>query len=401
LSARRIRVPKIFLPTVLLAGVALVAGVLAAAPGQAATPIGTPTPTGTWSPTPSGPLTTPTRPATSTPPATSLSPTMSASCPTKPTLPVEIPGTPIKTYDFEDGTVQGWYTAGGASVANSTEVAEGGSHSLRVDGLTASNSARTMVSGFGGYGWYKVTAKVRIGGNGPATRIALRPLDADATIPGSAQVTGSGWTTLTAYLRPGVFYVDTFCGSTPGWSQPADAGLSLVIDQTTCGPATGPLASTVFVDSVTVDSVPRETPPPGVTPTPTPTAGATGPIPAPAVSSCPTPPITTTPVAGTCTVHYVDNPWPGAHQATVTIDNLTTVDKPTWTLTWDFGDDQKITNLWSAAYEQVGRHLALHSLSYTPLHAKSSVVLGFIATAPGSLTRPGNVLLDGQPCTLV
>jgi endo-1,4-beta-xylanase len=47
--------------------------------------------------------------------------------------------TVIKTSDFEDGTVQGWALRGTVeTVANSTTVAHGGTHSLSITGRTAS-----------------------------------------------------------------------------------------------------------------------------------------------------------------------------------------------------------------------------------------------------------------------
>jgi len=113
--------------------------------------------------------------------------------------------------------------------------------------------------------------------------------------------------------------------------------------------------------------------------------------------------VVTPPPGSTCTVHYDDNRyWPGGRQVNVTIDNLTTVTKYSWTLTWDFNDDQQITQMWSSTYQQAGRHLTVRSPSFGGLPAMGSVNLGFISRSPGGATvLPGNVMLDGQICTLV
>src|SRR5215475_584196 len=114
----------------------------------------------------------------------------------------------IAQYDFEDGSTQGWTSFNGASApANSTDVAQSGTHSL----LTTTNS-----SGAGGPGIqltnlvpgasYQITAFVRLTSGTTATNANLTMKRSDASNPscsggtcfdtiGNFQVpvTDSGW----------------------------------------------------------------------------------------------------------------------------------------------------------------------------------------------------------------
>src|SRR5690348_9190372 len=72
--------------------------------------------------------------------------------------------TTIINSDFEDGTTQGWGVFGGGVVANSTDVAHGGTHSLLITGRTAGfNGPSINVLGSITKGaTYQVTAWVRL-----------------------------------------------------------------------------------------------------------------------------------------------------------------------------------------------------------------------------------------------
>src|SRR5262249_18851844 len=77
------------------------------------------------------------------------------------------------SYDFEDGTTQGWFPFGSPTVANSTDVANTGTHSLKTTTRTASfmgpgvSLQGQLIKG----ATYQVTVAVRMVAGQPATTI--------------------------------------------------------------------------------------------------------------------------------------------------------------------------------------------------------------------------------------
>jgi endo-1,4-beta-xylanase len=115
--------------------------------------------------------------------------------------------TTIVQNDWEDGTLQGWIPRGGGVVlTNSTEVAHGGTHSLKTTGRTAGfNGPSLNLVGLTNGATYQVTASVRLVTGTPATQLKItvqRTVNGTNNFDSVAQsaatgVTDSAWTTLT------------------------------------------------------------------------------------------------------------------------------------------------------------------------------------------------------------
>src|ERR1041385_5637723 len=107
--------------------------------------------------------------------------------------------TTIINSDFEDGTTQGWGVCGGGVVANSTDVAHGGTHSLLITGRTAGfNGPSINVLGSVTKGaTYQVTAWVRLAAGTPATQLKItgfRNLASGSNFDGIASSSTTGVT---------------------------------------------------------------------------------------------------------------------------------------------------------------------------------------------------------------
>jgi endo-1,4-beta-xylanase len=114
----------------------------------------------------------------------------------------------VVSNDFEDGTLQGWIPRGGVALANSTDVAHGGTHSLLTTGRTVGymgpslNILGTLTKG----ATYQVTAWVRLVAGTAATQLKITvqrtPVGGSAaydTVVSSAAtgVTDAAWVQLT------------------------------------------------------------------------------------------------------------------------------------------------------------------------------------------------------------
>src|SRR3954463_15428117 len=89
--------------------------------------------------------------------------------------------------DFEDGTAQGWFPFGSPTVANSTDVANTGTHSLKTTNRTASfmGPGVSMQGQMTKGATYQVTVAVRMVAGQPAT--TLLPTFQRTPTGGSAQ----------------------------------------------------------------------------------------------------------------------------------------------------------------------------------------------------------------------
>ncbi len=109
--------------------------------------------------------------------------------------------------DFEDGTTQGWGAFGSVTVANSTDIAHGGTHSLKTTGRTASymgpglDVTNKLVAG----ATYQFTAWVRLASGEAATSLTMTmkrtPAGASAqydqiATTAAAGVTDAAWVSL-------------------------------------------------------------------------------------------------------------------------------------------------------------------------------------------------------------
>ena len=114
----------------------------------------------------------------------------------------------VAQYDFEDGSLQGWTSFCGASIANTTEVAESGTHSLKVTGRTQNCAGPSieLVSLLVPQATYQITAYMRLTSDEASTdsaNMTIKQVDASSgttyvTVGNyTTAVTSSGWTKLT------------------------------------------------------------------------------------------------------------------------------------------------------------------------------------------------------------
>ena len=107
--------------------------------------------------------------------------------------------------DFEDGTTQGWFPFGSPTVANSTEVAFTGTHSLKTTGRTATfmGPGMSLTGQLSPGVTYRVSVAARLAaGEAPTTlRVTMLRTLADGTnqfdtVVASTNATADAWVTL-------------------------------------------------------------------------------------------------------------------------------------------------------------------------------------------------------------
>ncbi|MFJ4499582.1 cellulase family glycosylhydrolase [Streptomyces sp. NPDC088864] len=95
-------------------------------------------------------------------------------------------------------------------------------------------------------------------------------------------------------------------------------------------------------------------------------------------------PATTTAAGGNtgCKATYtVNGDWGSGFGVDVTVTNTGTSAATSWKLTWTYGGDQKITNMWNAAYTQTGASVTVTSTDYNgSLAAGAHTSFGFQGT---------------------
>jgi endoglucanase len=96
----------------------------------------------------------------------------------------------------------------------------------------------------------------------------------------------------------------------------------------------------------------------------------------------PTTPPTTPPGTGGCQASYaVVNSWSGGFQAQVTVTNSGSAAITGWTVSWTFGGDQKITQIWNATDTQSGAAVTASNVSYDgALAPGASTSFGFLGS---------------------
>lgn len=110
--------------------------------------------------------------------------------------------------------------------------------------------------------------------------------------------------------------------------------------------------------------------------------------------------ITGSGTGATCHVTYTPNSWQGGFTANVTITNNGTLAINSWTLTFAFPGDQKITNAWNASVTQTGANVTATNLSYnTTIPPGGSQSFGFQGMWTTNDTSPASFSLNGTTCT--
>ena len=178
--------------------------------------------------------------------------------------PVRAGAQVVATYDFEDGTAQGWTSFNGASApANSTDVAQSGTHSL----LTSTNSSggssgpsinlsKVLLAG----AKYTITGWVRLSSGETATNANFTILRSDPSCSGGTcfdtvgtfqvPVTDSGWAQVggsytVSATETGLTLYTQLVGPTTQQSFYLD---NVVITETAPPPGGTPVASYTFAD---------------------------------------------------------------------------------------------------------------------------------------------------------
>ena len=382
----------------------LVAGATAATVALVGGPAGvasaaTPAPSGTWpavtttnepmDPTPTTATAVPTTPTTPTTPTGHCLTVSPRSTPTAWTA-----GTIEQAYRFENGTTTGFTASGGTALALDPAAAAGGTAGLSASGWTLTGGVAFTLDSLAHTGWYKISIKARVSGPG-STYLEVKPVPTGSgavAVPGSVLISSTGWTTATAYFRPGSVSVPNTCsyisvlgGTTVHLSLAPSVCSSPYIDR----PVTVQLDD---VEETTADSASGGSP----TPTTTPAAPQQAP-------NCSGGTTTPPPPAPTCQARYtVVSEWPGGYVASVDLRNLRSTALPTWTAGWTFPDDQRVTQLWGAgSWTQTGRAVTVTAPAWGPLPANGTANLGFLGTLPAGTAHaalPAAVSLNGEVC---
>lgn len=385
----RIRFGRAVVGLVAAVGASAAVGVLLGAPGYAATTgPGSPAVAAATTSTTSGTASTTTTWRDPTPATSTTSSSTSCYSWTPPTVGADGVS---QRWDFEDGTAQNWYalSESGVSLANTTEAAAGGTRSLKVSGITSTAYVTATASGLPNFGWYQVTAKVRLAAGRSSAFVALKPATySSSSLPGTVRATSDGWAEVTAWFRPGTLYADWYCnGHMTGTQEPAATGVQLALDVVSCDGATADLPTALYVDDVVLR--------------PTSSAvggGSSSGTPGPQqTADCTT---TTTPPPAECSARYrIVSQWPGGFQAAIDVTNTSNSPLTGWKLGWTFPGDERVTSLWGAAsWTQNGRAVSLTGADWAPLRAGGSASVGFVGTASGAARAPDAISLNGHFC---
>ena len=103
---------------------------------------------------------------------------------------------------------------------------------------------------------------------------------------------------------------------------------------------------------------------------------------------------------GTCHVTYTRNSeWPGGFTAQVVIQNTGTTAISSWSLTFTWGGDQKITSNFNGGFSQTGANATLTNASYNgAIAAGASITDGFQGTWTSNDAGPTGFAVNGTAC---
>jgi hypothetical protein len=108
----------------------------------------------------------------------------------------------------------------------------------------------------------------------------------------------------------------------------------------------------------------------------------------------------TPPPPGGCAVTYTPNVWAGGFTANLTLKNTGTSAWTSWTATFTFPGDQKITTAWNATVTQTGAAVTATNLSYNGnVAVGTSTTFGFQGTWSGNSSSPTAFTVNGNACT--
>jgi endo-1,4-beta-xylanase len=157
----------------------------------------------------------------------------------------------VKSYDFEDGTTQGWSARGGAAVAAVATAAHGGTQSLRVSGRTQSweGPSVDLTSTLRTGATYLISGYVQLVAGSPAATVQMTvqrtPVGGGTTYDfvASGAATDAGWVALSGSYSP-----PTDSSQLQLYLESGDATASYDVDDVTvtmtAPPPTGPPSQT-------------------------------------------------------------------------------------------------------------------------------------------------------------
>jgi hypothetical protein len=104
--------------------------------------------------------------------------------------------------------------------------------------------------------------------------------------------------------------------------------------------------------------------------------------------------------SGSCHVTYTKNSeWPGGFTAQVVIGNTGTTAITSWSLTFTFPGDQKVTSNFNGGFSQTGENVTLTNASYNgSIAAGSSITDGFQGSWTSNDTNPTSFSVNGTAC---
>ncbi|HEY8464450.1 MAG TPA: sugar-binding protein [Bacillota bacterium] len=114
-------------------------------------------------------------------------------------------------------------------------------------------------------------------------------------------------------------------------------------------------------------------------------------------------PTSSVPPTNGCTVTYtIQNDWGSGATVNVTLKNNQTTAITGWTLVWNFGGNQKITNLWNGTFNQSGTEVTVKNAAYNGTIAPNGMVtFGFNLTYSGTNSKPASFRLNGAVCQVL
>ncbi|MBM2618336.1 endo-1,4-beta-xylanase [Actinoplanes sp. LDG1-06] len=109
-----------------------------------------------------------------------------------------------------------------------------------------------------------------------------------------------------------------------------------------------------------------------------------------------------TPGTTACSVSYrVTGTWPGGFQADVRLTNTGTTAWTTWTLGWQFGAGQKISQLWNGSVTESNGLIAVTNAAWNgSLAPGASASFGFLGSWNGTNPAPTSYSLKGTGCAI-
>jgi Cellulose binding domain len=102
--------------------------------------------------------------------------------------------------------------------------------------------------------------------------------------------------------------------------------------------------------------------------------------------------------APACLVNYAANQWAGGFTADVRVTNGGAA-VSSWTLSWTWVGDQRVTNSWNATVTQAGNVVTASSAGWNgPLGTGASATFGLQGTVTGANTAPAAFTFNGVSC---